>query len=106
MKIFRALPYFSFSPLCIASLPLTEIMNLNILRHVFYFRKCGKPLKPKLTAMIASDTGQTKAKVIPISILSVQLRNNIRAQIVYGLAPFLAFESIVSIIKFSIYFTR
>lgn len=69
----------------------------------FYFRKCGKPLKPKLTVMIASDTGQSKSKVTPISILSVQLCPNFRAQIVYGQAPFLAFESVVSILHFYSY---
>lgn len=53
--------------------------------------------------MIASDTGQSKSKVTPISILSIQLHSNFRAQIVYGQTPFLAFETIVSILHFSSY---
>lgn len=53
--------------------------------------------------MIASDTGQSKSKVTPISILSIQLHSNFRAQIVYGQTPFLAFETIVSILHFFSY---
>ncbi|XP_054284738.1 WD repeat-containing protein 43 [Macrosteles quadrilineatus] len=56
--------------------------------------KSKKPLKPKVTVTIAADTGQSKTKVLPLPVLSAQMRSQLRAHIVYGQPPFLAFETI------------
>ena len=73
------------------------------LRSVFY-RKCPKPLKPKVTVQIASDTGQSQSKdaVQPIPIFGAKKRGS-SILIAYGSPVFLSFETIVSVIVTLLY---
>lgn len=59
------------------------------------YRKCSKPLKPKVTIQIASDTSQSKDAVQPIPILGA-LKQGSDILIAHGSPIFLSFETIVS----------
>ncbi|XP_046675247.1 WD repeat-containing protein 43 isoform X1 [Homalodisca vitripennis] len=72
---------------------VTQSGTLHLFSHQLN-GKCGKPLKPTLTVMVAFDTGQSKTRVPPLTILGAHLYSQLRALIVYGQSPFLAFESI------------
>jgi len=64
-----------------------------------FYRKCPKPLKPKVTVQIASDTGQSQNKdaVQPIPIFGAKKQGS-NILIAYGSPVFLSFETIVSVI--------
>ena len=62
----------------------------------FFFRKCDKPLKPKITVQIASDTGQAKETVQSIPIMGAHPQGE-DILICHGTPVFLSFETIVSI---------
>ena len=68
------------------------------------YRKCSKPLKPKVTVQIASDTGQSQSKdaVQPIPILGAKKQGS-DILIAYGNPIFLSFETIVSVIVTLLY---
>ncbi|GFG32378.1 hypothetical protein Cfor_04358 [Coptotermes formosanus] len=57
--------------------------------------KCSKPLKPRVTVQIASDTGQSQGKdaVLPIPILAARKQGS-NILIAHGSSIFLSFETI------------
>ncbi|XP_049963453.1 WD repeat-containing protein 43 isoform X2 [Schistocerca serialis cubense] len=67
---------------------------LHLYRHQLN-GKCQKPLKPKVTVQIASDTGQNKETVTPIPIIGAHLCDESTVLIAHGNMVFLTFEKIV-----------
>ena len=69
-----------------------------------FYRKCSKPLKPKVTVQIASDTGQNQSKdaVQPIPIFGAKKQGS-NILIAYGSPVFLSFETIVSVVVTLLY---
>ena len=63
--------------------------------YVCYYRKCQKPLKPKVTVQIASDTSQSKESVQPIPIIGAHPQGD-EILICHGTPVVLSFETIVS----------
>lgn len=61
------------------------------------YRKCGKPLKPKTTVRVASDTGQNNSLVVPIPIVSSFFQSHTNLIIGYGSSHIITFENIVSV---------
>ncbi|XP_067007898.2 WD repeat-containing protein 43 [Anabrus simplex] len=72
---------------------VTNTGHLHVYRHQLNGR-CQKPLKPKVTIQVASDTGQNKETVKPIPILGGHLCDCNVALLAYGNQVFLAFERI------------
>lgn len=66
---------------------------------LFHFRKCGKPLKPKVTLQVAADSGQSKDIVSSIPILAARFQNDASLLIAYG-SNFITFENVVRYKKF------
>lgn len=67
---------------------------------VFCYRKCGKPVKPKVTIQVASDTGQSKELVTPLPILAAFFHEDTSIMIAHGNNVLLTFENVVSIFIF------
>lgn len=67
---------------------------LHLYRHQLN-GKCSKPLKPRVTVQIASDTGQSQSKdaVLPIPILGAKKQGS-NILIAHGSSVFLSFETI------------
>jgi hypothetical protein len=65
---------------------------------------CSKPLKPRVTVQIASDTGQSQSKdaVQPIPILGAKKQGS-NILIAHGSPVLLSFETIVSVIFILLY---
>ncbi|CAH0546158.1 unnamed protein product [Brassicogethes aeneus] len=56
--------------------------------------KCGKPLKPKTTLQVVSDTGQNKSLVVPIKIFGSIFRDDNTLCIGHGTEIIITFENI------------
>lgn len=57
--------------------------------------KCAKPVKPRVTIQVVSDTGQTDSIVSPIPIVGAIFKANTNLTIGYGNSLFLRFEDVV-----------
>ncbi|KRT82733.1 hypothetical protein AMK59_3512, partial [Oryctes borbonicus] len=69
---------------------LTRNGLVHIYQHILN-GKCNKPLKPKTTIQIASDTGQN---VVPVPIVGAQFQKDLSLLICHGSQMFLTFENI------------
>lgn len=67
-----------------------------LLNNYLIFSKSGKPVKPKTTLQVVSDTGQNKAMVTPIRIYGSIYRDDNTLCIGHGTEITLTFENIVS----------
>lgn len=61
--------------------------------HEGLFRKCDKPLKPKTTVQVVSDTGQNQVK--PIKIFGSRFVDSETVCVGHGSEVVLTFENVV-----------
>lgn len=59
--------------------------------------KCDKPLKPKTTLQVVSDTGQSNESMKPIKICGARFLDGETLSLGYGSELLLTFENVVSL---------
>lgn len=70
-------------------------MLFKLTTYFSLVRKCTKPIKPKVTLQVASDTGQTKDVVTPIPIIAALFHNDTSIMLAHGHNLILTFENVV-----------
>lgn len=73
-----------------------SLSRVYCLIALIFYRKCQKPLKPKVTVQIASDTGQNKESVLPVPIHGAKMCDSYTILIAHGNSIYMSFEKIVS----------
>lgn len=65
---------------------------------IIFYRKSNKPIKPRTTVQVVSDTETDGGGVIPLNIVCATYRTDESLCIGYGSEHQLVFENIVSIL--------